>query len=317
MGCEEHQVIIIGGGPAGLSAALWLSKLEVPFLLLERGPRLGGQLERVNLPIRDYLGCTAANGRELLRQMVRDVARLGIEAQLDTAVRQVDASVPSLSTDRQELRCRILIVATGLSRRRLERPGVQQYLGRGVSYSATSSLREIVAQPGPACVIGGGDGAFENALILAEVCPQVTIVQRGAIADARRHFVERVVSEPRITVLTGFEVERVEGDGDTLQEVVLRDRSGDRRVLPCRWLVVKVGYVPNTGMIMPGTLELDAAGYIVVDRFLHGSAPGVLAAGDVANPRSPCLAAAVGDGAVAAREAFNLLSSRGDPQRAP
>jgi thioredoxin reductase (NADPH) len=304
MGASEHTTaLVIGAGPAGLSAALWLDRLGVPAVVLERGSQLGGELARVNLPIEDLLGCPAQNGEELRRLIAAQVGRRGLRVRLGCAVHHLDPATRQVTTSDGVFTAAGLILALGLTRRLLAVPGAEKLLGRGITLSGTTD-RQALAGEHP-LVLGGGDGAFENALLLAAVCPHVTLLHRGREPVARPAFRRQVAAHPRITVLPEAEVQEVAG-ASWLERVRVADPHGSRW-LATRWLVVKIGFRPNTGLWGPEALAVDDRGFVQVDRELATSCPGVFAAGDVANPRAPCLAAALGDGAIAARSLFNYL----------
>jgi len=305
----ETDCLVIGAGPAGASAALWLDSFGISFLLLERGQQIGGELQRINLPIQNVLGLGAVSGAAFLGAVERDLERLRAEVRLGVAVEAIDPMSKEVLTSAGAFRARSLILASGLRRRPLDLPGVEDLLNRGVTYSGTLDRARIAGHP--VAVVGGGDGALENALLLAEASPQVYLVHRESALNGRGAFAEKVAVHPRIEVLLETQVARVVGDGGGLSAVELETPAGPRR-LEVPWLVVKIGFVPNTDALRPGTLRLDEAGYVEVDRYLRTSAPGAFAAGDVCNPRSPCIAGAVGDGAVAAREVHTYLEGERD-----
>jgi thioredoxin reductase (NADPH) len=297
------RAVIVGAGPAGISAALWLRRLQVPFRLLDRGPAVGGELLRVNLPIEDYPGRRAADGRALARHFARHLRAAAVEVDLGVEVQGIDLPGRRIETSAGALPFAALVLAIGLVRRRLGVPGEAEYPGRGVSYSATTDLAVIAGQD--VIVVGGGDGAFENATILAGVCPHVTLVVRGPAPRARPALRDRCLQAPNVTLLTGCRALAVEGDGRGVTGLRVAGPAGERS-LAAAWVVVKVGFAPQTGFLQ-GQLDLTPEGHIRVDRALRSSVPGVFAAGDIANPYAPSVAAAVGDGAVAARGVLQHL----------
>ncbi len=299
-------VVILGAGPAGLSTALWLERLGLRFLLVDRGTALGGSLPRINLAVTEYLGRHAANGADLLDTFQRHFHACcpDAEPRLQTEVHSVHLDPLRIETAHGPIAAAALVVALGCRRRRLGLPGERELQGKGLSYSATSDLERIAGAP--VAVVGGGDGALENALILAERCPKVFLLHRRAELRARAEFRERVLAHPRIEILAPARVLALESDAQGLAALRLQTLQGERR-LALRWLVVKAGFEPNSEPLPSPELRRDAEGYLEVDRYLHTSAPGVFAAGDICNPRSPCVAASVGDGAVAAREVLAFL----------
>jgi thioredoxin reductase (NADPH) len=299
--------VIVGAGPAGISAALWLRRLHVPLRLLDRASAAGGELHRINLPIEDYPGLPVPDGRVLVARFADHLAAASIHVETGVEVIGVDLPGLQLRTSSGGVPFAALVVATGLVRRRLGVPGEDDHRGRGVSYSATTDLAAIAGRE--AIVVGAGDGAFENAAILAGSCPRVTLVIRGHTPRARPALVARCRAAPNVTVLTGYRALAVLGDGRSVTGLRVMGPSGER-VLAAHWIVVKVGFAPVTDFL-EGQIALDPKGYIRVDRAMRASAPGVFAAGDVANAIAPSIASAVGDGAIAARGVLAYLLTGG------
>lgn len=304
MSGPELECIVVGAGPAGLSAALWLQKLGVSFLLLESRPRLGGELHRINLPIRDYLAVTASDGRAFLQRIEQEMQQRAIPLRLATAALAIDPQSRRVTTQSDVLHARTIVLAMGARRRQLDRPDLREHADRGITNSATRDLERLAGQS--VVVFGGGDGAFENALLLAAHCPQVFLVHRGTAARARPEFVGRVAAHDNIEVIRAAQVVAVHGDSDQLTAVKI-ETAGGTRTLAASWLVVKIGFEPNADAISGDALARDPNGYLLVDQFLRTSVEGVYAVGDLRNPRAPCLAAAVGDGAVAGQEVGRYL----------
>ncbi|HEY5074574.1 MAG TPA: FAD-dependent oxidoreductase, partial [Pyrinomonadaceae bacterium] len=172
-----HDVLIIGAGPGGLSAARWCDELGLDTLVLEAAAEVGGQLLSVHHPIENYLGVRAANGRELRDLFVEQTKNCDFDLWTNVEIAGVDLKARRVTLGSgEELRSIAIIIAMGLSRRKLGIPGEDEFVGRGMIES--SGDREAFAGK-DVCVIGGGDAAAENALLLAEVCPTVTLVHRG------------------------------------------------------------------------------------------------------------------------------------------
>jgi len=306
----DTDCLVIGAGPAGLSAALWLRRLGLSCLVLERGDQLGGELQRINLPIRDFLGCAASDGRALLGQIEAMVNDRDLPVRFSCAVESLALDRCEVTTSTGVLRARALILALGLRRRVLDLPGEARRLAGGLSYSGTTDRAAIGT--GPVAIVGGGDGAVENALILADQCDQVHLVHRGSHFRAQPQLVERVVAHDRIRLWLESEVVELHGAEGKLASVDVATPKGRRNIV-VPWLVIKIGFEPNSDVLRATSLILDEAGYVVVDRYLRTSVPAVFAAGDLCNPRAPSIAAAVGDGAVAARGVSQVLWQPGGP----
>src|SRR6185369_15420269 len=205
-----YDVIIIGAGPAGLSAAFWCDELGLDTLVLEQAEQIGGQLHRVYNPIHNYLGIKTSNGQELLEIFARDVDEAEFDLWTGTVIDSVDLRAKRISLRSGEvLQAISIIVATGVRLRQLGIPGEKELAGKGVIESGTRDRDLFKGQD--VCVIGGGDAAVENALLLAEVCPTVTLVHRGKKLRARRELAERLQPNNCITVFTESVLTRILG----------------------------------------------------------------------------------------------------------
>ena len=304
-----HDVIIIGAGPGGLSAALWCDELGLDTLVLEREPEVGGQLLRVHNRVENYLGVEASNGREL-----RDLFAAQADARDFDLWTQVEIEEADLRARRvrlqsgEELQSIAIVIATGVRRRRLGVPGEAEFEGRGVLSSGVLERDAVAGED--VVVVGGGDAAAENALLLAETCATVTLVHRGAKLSARREFAERIQGDHRITVFTEATLERVLGS-DRVESVEIR-RAGALKPMrmAVRGVLVRVGVEPNSELFR-GQLHTDARGYVVTDGQHETSAEMVFAIGDVSNPRAPTISGATGAGATAAKVIASRLEARG------
>lgn len=308
MTATQCDVAIIGAGPAGIAAAIWLQKYPLTYLLIDREAQIGGELMRINLPIRDYPGLELANGRAFRNRLELTLHERPLSTRLSCEVRAVDPVNKTLVLrDGSRIQARALILAMGLRRRRLGLEGEDELAGESLSYSATSDRDRLAGHA--VVVIGGGDGACENALFLAEYCPQVSLIHRGAQLRAREEFRQALAGQPRVRLFTGHHARAFVREGTALSGLVLDGPQGEQRIF-CTRVVVKIGFEPNVSILPHEIPGRDAAGYLRVDRYLHTDVPGVFAAGDISNPRCPCISAAMGDGAVVAQEVAAYLNAR-------
>lgn len=304
-----HDVIIIGAGPAGLSAAFWCDELGLDTLVLEQAEEIGGQLHRVYNPINNYLGLKARNGKELLAHFSVDVADAGFDLWTQTEIAAIDLRAKRISLrSGEQLQSIAIILATGVRPRRLNIPGEKEFAGKGIIESATRDREQFAGQD--VCVIGGGDAAVENALLLAEVCPTVTLVHRGRKLRARREFVERLQPNHAVTVFTESVVTRILGTDRVEAVEILRKDALKPFQLAVRGVLIRIGVEPNTDLFRE-QLELDQKGYVVVNSEQETSVPMVFAAGDVSNPLAPTISGATGAGATAAK----VIAARLNAQR--
>jgi thioredoxin reductase (NADPH) len=289
-----HELVIVGGGPAGVSAALWARSLGLTTVVLEAGPRAGGQLHHVHFPLTNLAGAAVGDGPALAATLAAQLDAARIEVRYESPAVELDPVTPAVRTaPGDRFPAGAVLVATGVRRRRLEVPGEMALEGRGVSWSATQDRARFAGQD--VVVVGGGDGAYENALLLAEVGCAVTLVVR-AHARARGEFRRRVAASPRIEVLEGLKVTAVLGE-ERVRAVRLEGERGalDR---PAAGVVVKVGVIPNSEWCAQ-VLDRDPEGYLLVDHRFVTSRPRVWAVGDVTRPPLAAVAVAVGHGALA------------------
>lgn len=303
-----YDVCIIGAGAAGLSAALWCDELGLETLLLEEASEVGGQLLRVYNRIDNHLGARADDGRALRDVFAAQVEEAEFDLWTGVQIDRVDLAAKKIHLrGGEELPSICLVIATGVRRRKLGVPGEDELAGRGMIESATRD-RELFAGR-DVCVVGGGDAAAENALLLAEVCPTVTLVHRGARLRAREEFAAKLRDDYRITVFLESSVRRVIGETQVEGVEIYRAGAIKSFEMAVGGVLVRVGVEPNTELFRD-QLETNADGYINVSPARETSVAQVFAIGDVANPLSPTVSGAVGDGATVAKIIGARLSQR-------
>jgi thioredoxin reductase (NADPH) len=302
-----NDVIIIGAGPAGLSAALWCEESGLETLALEAGAEVGGQLLRITRPIENYLGVRAVEGRELRDLFAARAEEAEFDLWTQVEIESVDVQAKRISLrSGEQLQAIALIIATGVRRRRLGVAGEAELEGRGVLGSGESE-RDTVAGL-DVCVVGGGDEAAENALLLAEVCPTVTLVHDARKLHARGELVERIRGEHCITVFHEATLQRIIGEERVEAIEILRAGAIKPFQMAVGGVLVAVGVEPNTELFRE-QLRMDERGYIHVTREQETSAENVFAVGDVSNPLAPTINGATGAGATAARVIAARLDS--------
>jgi thioredoxin reductase (NADPH) len=304
-----HDAIIIGAGPAGLSAAFWCDELGLDTLVLEQAGEIGGQLHRVYNPINNYLGLKTQNGQELLEIFSRDVSEAGFDLWTGTEIESIDLRAKRISLrSGEKLQAISIVLATGVRPRALGLAGEQELKGKGMIESAARDRDQFAGRD--VCVVGGGDAAVENALLLAEVCATVTLVHRGRKLRARREFVERLQPNHAVTVFTESVLKRIIGE-DHVEAVEIQRKDGLKPFqLAVRGLLIRIGVEPNTDLFRE-QLELDQQGFVRINGEQETSVPMVFAIGDVSNPTAPTISGATGAGATAAK----IIAARLNAQR--
>ena len=303
----DFDVIIIGGGAAGLSAALWCDELGLSTLLVEKNGECGGQLLRVYNRIENHLGICAADGREMRDVFLHQTEKRNFRTRLNAEVSGFDPfdKIIFLSGG-ESLTARSIVIATGVRRRRLNVAGESEFAGQGIIESGKKEQSAVSGKR--VLIVGGGDAALENSLILAETAARVFLVHRRREFSARSEFVEQARRNPKIEILTESVVRKINGT-DRLASADLENLpTGELRTVEIENLLIRVGIEPNTE-ILRGKLDLDADGYVKVNQSGETSVENVFAAGDVANRVAPTVSTAVGTGAAAAKAILDKLSA--------
>jgi thioredoxin reductase (NADPH) len=294
-----HDVTIIGAGPAGLSAALWCDELGLDTIVLEQSEQTGGQLHSIYGPVENYPGVRAGNGREFFERFSERVADAEFDLWTNVEIENVDLKAKRVRLrSGEELPSISIIIATGVRRRQLGIPGETEFVGHGIIESASRDRNEFAGKD--VCVIGGGDAAAENALLLAEVCPTVTLVHRRKVLRARPSFVQQLHGRHCITVFPESVVTSILGDGEVEAVEIVRKDALKPFQMAVQGVMIRIGVQPNTELVRE-QLQLDGEGYIVVNDRQETDVVNVFAIGDVSNPLAPTISSAAGAGATAAK----------------
>ena len=299
-----YDLVIVGAGPAGLTAAIYARRASRSVLVLE-AKSCGGQI--LNTPdIENYPALTHVSGFDFASQLTRQAKELGAEIRMEKATElRVDGVQKTVVTAKGSYPCRAVILATGSENRKLGLENEDALVGRGVSYCATCDgnffRRKDVA------VVGGGNTALEDALYLSELCATVYLIHRRDSFRGDPATVGRLKQKPNVRFVYNSTVTKLNADR-RLESIEVTNKDGSVQTLPVRGLFVAVGRIPenqNFGKL----IRLDEAGYAVAGENCHTDVPGVFVAGDNRAKEVRQLVTAAADGAVAATEAGKYLAS--------
>jgi len=298
MNKTSYDVIIIGGGPAGLTAGLYTSRAKLDTLLVER-MIVGGQV-MTTTKVENYPGFPGGiDGPELVARFQEHCQEFGLEVATGEVQKLIDKGDYKLViVDGEECRARAVIVTTGAEPRKLGIPGENELIGRGVSYCATCDgafFRNV-----PVAVVGGGDTAAEEALFLTRFASKVYLVHRRDKLRATSVLQERILANPKIEVVWSSVAEEVVSDNRGVAGLKVQNKiTGQVASLAVEGVFFAIGVIPKA-RFLADILTLNEEGYILTDNECRTSLPGVFAAGDVRSKILKQIATAVGDGAVAA-----------------
>ncbi|TKD70380.1 NAD(P)/FAD-dependent oxidoreductase [Pseudalkalibacillus hwajinpoensis] len=291
------DLLIIGGGPAGISAAIWAKRLGLNHLLLEAQTDLGGQLTDIHNKIIDYPGMMVENGLELQKHFKQHAKNIDFNFEIGKVVDSIDWDEKVLFTNKNTTyEFRSILVATGSSPRKLRVPGEQKLIDRNEVYSASRDKDKFKEKD--VAVIGGGDRAFEGALLLAEAGANVSLIHRSEQFKARKEFKDPVIYHPNINVMTNTIVTEI--NGESRKQLTLSSNDSISTIA-VDGVFIRIGVEPNTYLFKDG-ISLDDEGYIPCTSVGQTSLPYVYAAGDVCTrPLLSSIASSVGQGMTAVK----------------
>ena len=303
---EKRELVIVGGGPAGLTAAIYGRRAGLDVLVLEKG-MAGGQIT-ITAEIENWPGIPMISGEELARAFREHAEKFSPEFR-EAEVKKVsmEAGKKVVATDKGDIEAEAVIIATGASFRKLGCPGEAEFTGRGVSYCAVCDGAFFEDQV--IAVVGGGNTAVEEADYLTRFASKVYIIHRRDSFRADRAVVEKAMANPKIEPVWDSVVERIKGT-DMVEGIVLKNvKTGETSELPVAGVFVFVGMNPNCDFVK-GLVETKDGGWIVTNEMLETSVEGVFAAGDVRDKFLRQVVTAAGDGATAAMAAYSYISEQ-------
>ena len=311
---KVYDIIVLGAGPAGLTAASYAGRARMDTLLIE-GTKDGGQLVITN-EIENYPGSLEEeSGPSLIARMTKQVEKFGADRVTDTIVDvELEGKVKHLKGNHGDYYAKAVVIATGASPRPIGCPGEKEFTGKGVSYCATCDANFF--EDFEVYVVGGGDSAVEEAMYLTKFARKVTLVHRRDELRAAKSIQEKAFANPKMAFMWNTTIEEIKGDGVVTSMIVKDTKTGETREIEADeedgtfGIFVFVGFDPKS-QLFEGKLEMENR-YIVTDKYMHTSVPGVFAAGDVIVKHLRQLVTACGDGAVAATEAQHYVENLAD-----
>ena len=311
---KVYDIIVLGAGPAGLAAASYAGRARMDTLLIE-GTKDGGQIVITN-EIENYPGSLEEeSGPSLIARMTKQVEKFGADRVTDTIVDvELEGKVKHLKGNHGDYYAKAVVIATGASPRPIGCPGEKEFTGKGVSYCATCDANFF--EDFEVYVVGGGDSAVEEAMYLTKFARKVTLVHRRDELRAAKSIQEKAFANPKMAFMWNTTIEEIKGDGVVTSMIVKDTKTGETREIEADeedgtfGIFVFVGFDPKS-QLFEGKLEMENR-YIVTDKYMHTSVPGVFAAGDVIVKHLRQVGTACGDGAVAATEAQHYVENLAD-----
>lgn len=311
---KVYDIIVLGAGPAGLTAASYAGRARMDTLLIE-GTKDGGQIVITN-EIENYPGSLEEeSGPSLIARMTKQVEKFGADRVTDTIVDvELEGKVKHLKGNHGDYYAKAVVIATGASPRPIGCPGEKEFTGKGVSYCATCDANFF--EDFEVYVVGGGDSAVEEAMYLTKFARKVTLIHRRDELRAAKSIQEKAFANPKMAFMWNTTIEEIKGDGVVTSMIVKDTKTGETREIEADeedgtfGIFVFVGFDPKS-QLFEGKLEMKNR-YIVTDKYMHTSVPGVFAAGDVIVKHLRQVVTACGDGAVAATEAQHYVENLAD-----
>ncbi|MDH4227661.1 MAG: thioredoxin-disulfide reductase [Deltaproteobacteria bacterium] len=289
-----HDLIIIGGGPAGLTAGIYAKRAMLDVILIER-ELVGGQIALSDV-IENYPGYASISGMELMAKFEEQAKAQGLEIKFaEVSSIKLDGKVKVLSTSEGEMRTKAVILATGAKPKRIGVPGENELIGKGVSYCATCDGPFFKKQK--VTVIGGGDTAVKEAVYLSKIASHVDLIHRRDSLRAEKVLQEKAFKTANIKIHWNSILKEIKGTSKVDAVIVENVKDSSKTEIPTDGVFVFVGINPATGFV---DLKKDASGFIITNQNMETSVEGIYAAGDCRNTPLLQVATAVGDGAIAA-----------------
>lgn len=297
----NYDIVIIGAGTAGLTAALYAARAGKKVLILEN-ESIGGQIA-TSPKVENYPGFSEISGMEFSDRLYEQASALGVELELDKAEKITDnGDNKTVKTEYGEFTCKAVIIATGVKHRHLGIEAEEKYMGRGVSYCAVCDGAFYKGKD--VAVVGGGNSAVQSAIMLSNICNKVYLIHRRDEFRCEKKLSDEVRAIENIELVLSSTVQDLKGE-DKLTTVIIENKSGETEEISAEGLFVLVGQIPENGAFAD-IITLDESGYIVAGEDCKTNVDGVFAAGDCRTKAIRQLTTAAADGSVAALAACSM-----------
>lgn len=305
-----YDLMIIGSGPSGLTAAVFASCYKLNHCVV--GKQIGGQLNLAT-HILNYPGFTEIPGPKLVELITAQARARGSQIINDEVIQiKKEADGFTIITRKNTYQGKVLIIATGTERRKLNVDGELKYTGHGVFYCA--NCEPFIYEGKDVVIAGGGNAGLQATVSIVDKAKTVTLLEMGETLRADSLWVDKIKNNPKVTILTKSKIIKIEGDEEWVRNVVV-NQNGQEKTIPVHALFVEIGGVPGTALGAPLGIQLTQKGFIAVDHTMQTSIPGVFAAGDIVGDGLSLeqLTTAVGLGARAAASAYFYLKQQNAP----
>ena len=301
---KEYDIVIIGGGPAGLAAGVYASRARRKTVIIEKNVT-GGQIALTS-DIENYPGIDTINGFDLGQAMQQQAEKWGAEMAY-VAVTGIEPQEGGLvvHTDDGDMLAKALIITAGADYNKLGVPGEERLVGHGVSYCGTCDAAFFKDQD--VVVVGGGDAAMDEGLFVARYASKVSVIHRRDTLRASAVLQERAFANPKMEFVWDTVVESVDGESDVASVHLRNLKTDEQRDFPVQGVFIFIGQTPNSGFL-EGVVDTDAGGHIIVNEWMETNVPGIFAAGDIRNNSARQVVTSAGDGATAAIRADHYIN---------
>ena len=299
-----YDIIIIGGGPAGLTAALYACRANKKTLVIEK-ETFGGQIT-FSPKVENIPGFISLTGNEFAEKLVEQVLEQGADVESCEVLEIKDGDIKTVVTDDSEYQCKAVIIATGAKHRMLGIKDEEKYVGEGISFCAVCDgafyKNKTVA------VVGGGNSALQEAILLSDLAKKVYVVQNLDFLTGEKKLSDQLYKLENVEVITGVTVESFLGDSELNGIVIKKDSAGESRELSVDGLFIAIGLIPQNEAFK-NVIELDGRGYAVIDETCESATKGIFVAGDCRTKKIRQVTTAAADGATAALAACDYIDS--------